>query len=88
MLSKKKSSFIFATHLHQLNKFDEITKNFPNAIFSISNSKAIINYESMNYDMVRSGGNIFGVTSNDFKQSFSLYARVLQIAKVSLHPLI
>lgn len=26
MLSKKKSSFIFATHLHQLNKFDEITE--------------------------------------------------------------
>ena len=44
-------------------KFNEITKNFPNAIFSISNSNAIINDKSMNYDMVRSGGNIFGVTS-------------------------
>ena len=62
-------------------KFDEITKKFPNAIFSISNSNAIINDKSMNYDMVRSGGNIFGVTSNEFKQSFSLYARVLQVTK-------
>ena len=65
----------------QKKKFDEITNNFPNAIFSISNSNAIINDKSMNYDMVRSGGNIFGVTSNKFKQSFALYARVLQIAK-------
>ena len=65
----------------QKKKFDEITKNFPNAIFSISNSNAIINDKSLNYDMVRSGGNIFGVTSNEFKQSFGLYARVLQIAK-------
>ena len=62
-------------------KFDEITKHFPNAIFSISNSNAIINDKSMNYDMVRSGGSIFGVTSDEFKQSFALYARVLQIAK-------
>ena len=65
----------------QKKKFDEITKNFPYAILSISNSNAIINDKSMNYDMVRSGGNIFGVTSNKFKQSFALYARVLQIAK-------
>ena len=62
-------------------KFDEIIKNFPNAIFSISNSNAIINYKSMNYGMVRSGGNIFGVTSDDFAQSFDLYARVLQITR-------
>ena len=39
----------------------------------------------MNYDMVRSGGNILGVTSNEFKQSFALYARVLQIAKAEEH---
>jgi len=65
----------------QKKKFDEIIKNFPNAIFSISNSNAIINYKSMNYGMVRSGGNIFGVTSDDFTQSFDLYARVLQITR-------
>jgi alanine racemase len=35
----------------------------------------------MNYGMVRSGGNIFGVTSDDFTQSFDLYARVLQITR-------
>ena len=65
----------------QKKKFDEIIKNFPNAILSISNSNAIINYKSMNYGMVRSGGNIFGVTSDDFTQSFDLYARVLQITR-------
>jgi len=69
----------------QKNKFDEIVKNFPNAIWSISNSNAIINDKSMNYGMVRSGGNIFGVTSDDFIQSFCLYSRVLQVAKADKH---
>ena len=69
-------------NLKQKLKFEKITKNFPKVIFSLSNSNAINNHKSMNYGMVRSGGSIYGVTSNDFLQSFSLYARVLQIKTV------
>ncbi len=62
----------------QNEKFKKIINNFPKAIFSISNSNAIINYKNMNYGMVRSGGNIFGVTSRYFDQTFGLFARVIQ----------
>ncbi len=66
-------------NLEQKNNFDKIIKYFPNTIRSISNSNAINNYNVLQYQMVRSGGNIFGVTSPDYTQTFSLYARVLQI---------
>ena len=62
----------------QNEKFKKIINNFPKAIYSISNSNAIINYKNMNYGMVRSGGNIFGVTSRYFDQTFGLFARVIQ----------
>ena len=63
----------------QKEKFDKIIKFFPNSIHSLSNSNAIIKHKTLNYGMVRSGGNIFGLNSDEFRPVFSVFARILQI---------
>ncbi len=68
-------------NIFQKKKFDELRKAFPNSIHSLSNSNAINNLKSFNYDMVRSGGNIFGLNSSDYKPAFSFFGKVLQIKK-------
>ena len=65
----------------QKKKFDRIIKFFPDSIHSLSNSNAIIKHKSLNYGMVRSGGNIFGLNSDEFRPVFSFFAKILQIKK-------
>ena len=64
----------------QNKKFKKIIKNFPEAIHSIANSQAIINLNKIEYDLVRSGGCVFGtVETKPFKNVVELYAKILQI---------
>ena len=65
----------------QKEKFDKIIKFFPNSIHSLSNSNAIIKHKALNYGMVRSGGNIFGLNSDLFRPVFSVFAKILQIKR-------
>ena len=61
-------------------KFKKIIKNFPNAIHSIANSHAIINLNKIEYDLVRTGGCVFGtIETIPFKNVVELFAKVLQI---------
>ena len=61
-------------------KFKKIIKNFPNAIHSIANSHAIINLNKIEYDLIRTGGCVFGtIETKPFKNVVELYAKVLQI---------
>ena len=58
----------------------KIIKHFPNAIHSIANSQAIINLNKIEYNLIRTGGCIFGtIESKPFKNVVELYARILQI---------
>tara|TARA_B100001057_G_scaffold276101_1_gene276376 strand:- start:874 stop:1977 length:1104 start_codon:yes stop_codon:yes gene_type:complete len=68
----------------QKKKFDEIIRFFPKAIHTLANSNGILNFKKFNYDMVRSGGCIFGTIKSKFlKNVVELYARVLQIRIVN-----
>jgi len=61
-------------------KFQKIVKNFPGATHSIANSHAIINLSEIEYNLVRTGGCIFGtIETKPFKSVVELYAKVLQI---------
>ena len=61
-------------------KFKKIIKHFPNAIHSIANSHAIINLNKIEYNLVRTGGCVFGtIETKPFKSVVELYARILQI---------
>jgi len=68
----------------QKKKFEEIISFFPQALHTLANSNGILNFKRFNYDMVRSGGCIFGTVKNNFlKNVVELYARVLQIRIVN-----
>ena len=57
-------------------KFKKIIKQFPNAIHSIANSQAIINLNKIEYNLVRTGGCIFGtIESKPFKNVVELHAK-------------
>ena len=61
-------------------KFKKIIKHFPNAIHSIANSQAIINLNKIEYNLVRTGGCVFGtIETKPFKSVVELHARILQI---------
>ena len=61
-------------------KFKKIIKHFPNAIHSIANSQAIINLNKIEYNLVRTGGCVFGtIETKPFKNVVELYAKILQI---------
>ncbi len=61
-------------------KFKKIIKNFPNVTHSIANSHAIVNLNNIEYDLVRTGGCVFGTIENKpFKSVIELYAKVLQV---------
>ena len=61
-------------------KFKKIIKNFPNTTHSIANSHAIINLNKIEYDLIRTGGCVFGtIETKPFKNVVELYAKVLQI---------
>ncbi|MAZ46674.1 MAG: alanine racemase [Rickettsiales bacterium] len=61
-------------------RFKKIIKNFPDATHSIANSHAIVNLSKFEYDLVRTGGCIFGtIETKPFKNVIELYAKVLQI---------
>tara|TARA_B100000035_G_scaffold105041_1_gene89130 strand:- start:7361 stop:8179 length:819 start_codon:yes stop_codon:yes gene_type:complete len=61
-------------------KFKTIIENFPDATHSIANSHAIINLNKIEYDLVRTGGCVFGtIETIPFKNVIELYAKVLQI---------
>ncbi len=67
----------------QLDRFKKIIEMYPNAIYSIANSQATMNLHNVNYDMVRSGGCLFGtVNKKKYKKIIQLFAKVLQIKKV------
>ncbi len=64
----------------QNRKFEKIIKNFPDASHSIANSHAIINLNKIEYDLVRTGGCVFGtVETKPFKSVIELYAKILQV---------
>ncbi len=64
----------------QKKKFEQIISFFPKAFHTLANSNGILNFKRLNYDMVRSGGCIFGTVKSRFlKNVVELYARVLQI---------
>ena len=61
-------------------KFKKIIKNFPNAVHSIANSHAIVNLNKIEYNLVRTGGCVFGtIETKPFKNVVELYAKILQI---------
>ena len=61
-------------------KFKKIIEQFPNAIYSIANSHAIINLKKIEYNLVRTGGCVFGtIETKPFKSVVELHARILQI---------
>ncbi len=61
-------------------KFKKIIKDFPDAIHSIANSHAIINLNKIEYNLVRTGGCVFGtIETKPFKNVVELYAKILQI---------
>mgnify|MGYP001163813447 CR=1 FL=1 len=67
----------------QLNRFKKIIKMYPKAIYSIANSEATLNLQNVNYDIVRSGGCLFGtVNKKIYKKIIQLFAKVLQIKKI------
>ena len=68
----------------QKKKFEEIISFFPKASHTLANSNGILNFKRFNYDMVRSGGCIFGTVKSKFlKNVVELYARVLQVRMVN-----
>jgi alanine racemase len=61
-------------------KFKKVIKHFPNAIHSIANSHAIMNLNKIEYNMIRTGGCVFGtIETKPFKSVVELHARILQI---------
>ena len=61
-------------------KFEEIINFFPNSLHSLSNSNAIINFKEFNYNLVRSGGSIFGTQNHQsIKNVIEFFGKVLQI---------
>tara|TARA_B100001559_G_C16477512_1_gene612094 strand:+ start:345 stop:1445 length:1101 start_codon:yes stop_codon:yes gene_type:complete len=61
-------------------KFKKIIKDFPDAVHSIANSHAIVNLNKIEYDLVRTGGCVFGtIETKPFKNVVELYAKILQI---------
>ena len=73
---EKKSRY----NLLQKKKFEEIINFFPNSLHSLSNSNAIINFKEFNYNLVRSGGGIFGTQNHQsIKNVIEFFGKVLQI---------
>ena len=67
----------------QINKFEEIIQNFKESQHSLANSNGIINLKQIEFNIVRSGGCLFGtIENNHFKNIIELYARVLQIKDI------
>ena len=61
-------------------KFKKVIKHFPNAIHSIANSHAIMNLKKIEYNLIRTGGCVFGtIETKPFKSVVELHARILQI---------
>ncbi len=61
-------------------KFKKIIKDFPDAIHSIANSHATVNLNKVEYNLVRTGGCVFGtIETKPFKNVVELYAKILQI---------
>ncbi len=64
----------------QKNKFEKIIDFFPNTLHSLANSNAIINLKKFEYDLVRTGGCLFGtIEKGNFKNVIELFAKILQI---------
>ena len=64
----------------QKKRFEKIIDFFPNTLYSLANSHAIINLKKFEYDLVRSGGCLFGtIEKKKFKNVIELFAKILQI---------
>ena len=68
----------------QINKFEEIIQNFKESQHSLANSNGIINLKQIEFNIVRSGGCLFGtIENNHFKNIIELY-KGLQIGILSV----
>ncbi|MBR1164548.1 alanine racemase [Bradyrhizobium elkanii] len=73
--------------LQQLNRFRRLSHLFPNAHLSLSNSAGLFAGREFHFDLVRSGGGIFGFSTSedpDFKpmQVVHLRTQIIQCRKV------
>ncbi|MTV12017.1 MULTISPECIES: alanine racemase [Bradyrhizobium] len=73
--------------LQQLNRFRRLSHLFPNAVLSLSNSAGLFAGREFHFDLVRSGGGIFGFAASDdpdFKpmQVVHLRTQIIQCRKV------
>ncbi|MEZ2143333.1 alanine racemase [Bradyrhizobium sp. DN5] len=73
--------------LQQLDRFRELTHLFPKAILSLSNSAGLFAGSEFHFDLIRSGGGIFGFSTSDdpdFKPSqvVRLRTQIIQCREV------